>query len=195
MWPYFHTGLSPSVLPDLAVVEVPKTQLWNIFSFTVTLNRFPCVRILSFPSIILISLFMLIHFPSNVLLSGNLSLRSWSGYLFACKKRTGQVGRRRVSGIPVPVGWECERCREDIPALYGYGSSLPRVLGREGCGVTLTHSPWAPQSLGFPSHNTLPWAPRWLDTSWCLLALTWHVPSLIQFSFSSSYQRASFILS
>jgi len=68
--------------------------------------------------------------------------------------------RRRVSDIPVPVGWECGRWREDIPALYRYGSSLPQVLGRASHGVTLTHSLWVPHSLHLPSHNTLPPVPR-----------------------------------
>lgn len=34
-----------------------------------------------------------------------------------------------------------------------------------GRGVTLTRSPWAPQSLGFLSHSRLRWALQWLDTS------------------------------
>lgn len=175
VWTYFRTGWPPSVLPDLAVGGVPKTQLWNQFSFTVPLNCFRHVWILSFPSIILISLFMLIHFPSNVLLSGNVSLQRWGGYLFACRKRTGHM-RRNVSCIPMPVGWECEWSRGDTPALHGYGSSL----GREGHAVTFTHSPWAHQSLGFPFHAPFPkhlseWTPPHLSlpqTGMCLLSFS-----------------------
>lgn len=66
-------------------------------------------------------------------------------------------------------GMECEWCREDVLALYGFGSSLPWVLGWEGCGVTPTLSPWGPQSL--------PWVSQWPDTFWSFLAPTCHVTS------------------
>lgn len=72
---------------------------------------------------------------------------------------------------------------------------LPWILGpgERGPWDNPHPLPQTPSSLGFPAHSTLPGALRWLDTSWSLLAPTWHVHPLVQFSFSSPYQRPSFI--
>lgn len=86
---------------------------------------------------ILISLFMLMHFPSNVLLSGNISLRSWGGYLFPCKKRTGQVRRGegflaslcQWDGCVSDAGRTYLLCMGMVPPALDPGSGGERALG------------------------------------------------------------------
>lgn len=84
------------------------------------------------------------------------------------------------------MGWKCEWCRQEIPSLYGYGSSLPWPWGNP--------HPLPLSSLvvrfSIPQHPSLS-----TSVTGHLLVPAWHVTSLVQFSFSSSYQKPSFICS
>lgn len=94
-------------------------------------------------------------FSKQVLLSGNVSFAEL-GWLAFCLQNEDWGGGEEVGG----EGFAASLCWWDgivsdagrIPALL-HGSSPPWVLGREGRGVTLTHSPGAPLSLGCQSHT------------------------------------------
>lgn len=133
-------------------------RLWNVFSFTVTLNSFPCVRILSVASIILVCF----HANAFCVTSGNISLAAYrvGRSLFACRRRTGQVEEKGwISWVSVPL------CLQ--------------VLQSEGCGVTLTCSPGLPSpQVSLFSLLPNPLQPQstclWLAGSACF---SWSCPS------------------
>ena len=169
----------------------PNPSLKCIFLY---LSYFPCVCILSFPSIVLIDLFMIMHFPSNVLLSGPVSFQSWGGYLFAARRGLGR--------------WEEEK------GFWHSGAGGMGVWAMEGghtCSVQVwflpapgpgESEPWGnPHSLPLGSPLLTFTIPQHTSPS---ASVTGHLPipscpnpvraiSHSQFFFSSSYQRPSSI--
>lgn len=67
--------------------------------------------------------------------------------------RRWEEEEEKVCGIPVPVGWECEQCREDIPAPYVV---LPFPEGRGLWGNPHSLSTGSPvPEFSFPPHISL----------------------------------------